>query len=82
VQFSIFLREERPLLFFTVLSAILQTTALLLAYPVVMEFLRTGVLPRFPTAIPATRISLVAALSLACAFTLDTSREGARLSQY
>jgi hypothetical protein len=33
------LREERPLLFFVVLSAILQKIALVLAYPVVMKFL-------------------------------------------
>lgn len=67
------LREERPILCFTVFSAILQTIALVLAYPVVLEFLRIGLVRPFSTAILPAGISLLAALNLACAFTLDTA---------
>ncbi len=80
IVFAIFnlLRGERPLLFFTLVSALLAFVSLVLAYPVILEFLRTGLVPRFPTAILATGLAILAALSLACAFTLDTVTRGRR----
>ncbi|HVW87060.1 MAG TPA: hypothetical protein VHB50_20380, partial [Bryobacteraceae bacterium] len=72
------LRGERPLLFFTVLSAVLACASIVLAYPIILEFLRTGLVPRFPTAILATGLAILSALSLACAFTLDTVTRGRR----
>ncbi len=74
------MRGERPLLFFTIISFVLCAASLLLGYPVVVEFLRTGLVPRFPTAILATGLAILSALSLACGFTLDTVTRGRRLA--
>lgn len=71
-------REERPLAFFTILFAILATLSVILAYPIVITFLQTGLVPRFPTAILATGTMLLAFLSLAAGFILDTVTNGRR----
>ena len=52
--------------------------ALLLGYPVVMEFLETGLVPRFPTAILAASIVVIAALSFFAGLILDTVTHGRR----
>lgn len=77
-------RLERPVLFHGVLAAILGTAALVLGAPVVLDFLRTGLVPRFPTAILASSIGLVAILMLVLGYLLDavgrSRQEAARLS--
>lgn len=72
------LREERPLFFFGFSAALLAVMSLTLAYPVITEFLRTSLVPRFPTAILATGLAILAALSLTCGFVLDTVTRGRR----
>jgi glycosyltransferase involved in cell wall biosynthesis len=71
-------KEERPLAFFTVLFVLLSLVALVLVYPIVVTFQETGLVPRFPTAILATGIMLLAFLSLACGMILDTVTRGRR----
>lgn len=71
-------REERPLLFFSILSAMLTLLALVIAYPVVVTYMHTGLVPRFPTAILATGIMILASLSVAAGFILDTVTRGRR----
>ena len=71
-------REERPLAFFTIVFFILAATSMLLAYPILITYLQTGLVPRFPTAILATGIMLLAFLSLASGFILDTVTQGRR----
>jgi hypothetical protein len=71
-------REERPLAFFSIVFTVLAATALALAYPIFVTFLETGLVPRFPTAILATGIMLLAFLSLAGGFILDTVTRGRR----
>ena len=77
-------RLERPVLFHGVIAAILGTAALALGAPVVLEFLRTGFVPRFPTAILASSIGLAAILTLVLGYLLDaigrSRQEAARLS--
>ncbi|HXL98807.1 MAG TPA: glycosyltransferase family 2 protein, partial [Rhizomicrobium sp.] len=43
-------REERPLIFFSGIFAVLAILSLLVGTPVVLEFYRTGYVPRLPTA--------------------------------
>jgi hypothetical protein len=50
--------------------------AILLGVPVVAEFLRTGLVPRLPTAVLATGLVLVAALSFTCGLVLDSVSRG------
>jgi energy-converting hydrogenase Eha subunit A len=69
---------ERPLLFFSTCSAVFATVSLALGVPIILEFLRTGLVPRFPTAILVTGLAILAALSLASGFVLDTVTQGRR----
>jgi glycosyltransferase involved in cell wall biosynthesis len=69
-------REERPLVFFTTLFALLAATSVLVAVPLVEDYLRTGLVPRLPTAILATGLMLLAFLSLTCGLILDTVTRG------
>ena len=71
-------KGERPLIFFSIGFTLLAGLSLVLGYPVVMEFLKTGQVPRFPTAILATGIMLLAFLSLTCGFILETVTRGRR----
>lgn len=69
-------REERPLVFFTALFALLAAFSLLIGTPVVFEYFRTGFVPRLPTAVLATSLMLLGFLSLASGLILDTVTRG------
>jgi glycosyltransferase involved in cell wall biosynthesis len=71
-------KGERPLLFFSIGFVVLAALSLSLGYPVWIEFLHTGKVPRFPTAILAMGIMLLAFLSLTCGFILETVSRGRR----
>jgi glycosyltransferase involved in cell wall biosynthesis len=77
-------RLERPTLFHGVLAAVLGLLALVLGVPVVLEYLDTGLVPRFPTAILASSIGLTAILLVVLGYLLDaigrSRQEAARLS--
>ncbi|MDQ6897223.1 MAG: glycosyltransferase [Actinomycetota bacterium] len=55
-------RVERPVLFHSVVAGVLGLVGLLLGLPIVLEFLRTGLVPRLPTAVLASVIELIAIL--------------------
>jgi len=69
-------REERPLIFFSGIFAMLAILSLLVGTPVVLEFVRTGYVPRLPTALLATALMILAFLSLASGLILDTVTRG------
>jgi glycosyltransferase involved in cell wall biosynthesis len=69
-------KTERPLHFFGLFFAILATGAVILAWPVFVTFMETGLVPRFPTALLSTGLMLLAFLSLACGIILDTVTRG------
>jgi len=71
-------KEERPLAFFTFLFVLLAITSVILAVPLFITYADTGLVPRFPTAILATGIMLLAFLSLVCGLILDTVTHGRR----
>ncbi len=75
---ALLVRDERPLPFFSVLFALLTMVSVVLAWPIVLEFMVTGLVPRFPTAILSTGLVLLAFLSLACGIILDTVTLGRR----
>ncbi len=68
----VLVKEERPLPFFASIFLILVLTSLGLAAPIVVEYMETGLVPRFPTAILSTGIMLLGFLSLCCGLILDT----------
>ncbi|HBB32406.1 MAG TPA: glycosyl transferase [Cyanobacteria bacterium UBA8803] len=71
-------KEERPFLFFGIISLILVLISIALGIPIVETFLATGLVPRFPTAILAASIMLLAFLSLTCGLILDSVARGRR----
>lgn len=65
------LRNERPLMFFTWIATLFWILAGVLALPVVLEFIDTHEVRRFPTAILCSGIVLVGFISLATGLVLD-----------
>ncbi|MFO1039931.1 MAG: glycosyltransferase family 2 protein [Geminicoccaceae bacterium] len=72
------LKEERPVEFFGTIFVVLALLSIAEIVPVVLEFMRTGQVPRIPTAVLATGTMLLAFLSLACGLILDTVTLGRR----
>ena len=66
-------RLHRPLVFFAVVAGLLMGVALGLFVPVFLTFLKTGLVPRFPTLIVAGMAALASLLSLFCGLILDAS---------
>jgi len=71
-------KSERPLAFFAAIGAVLQLAAIVLAIPVFATYLREGTVPRLPTAVLATGLTLLAFLSLTCGLVLGTVTRGRR----
>ncbi len=71
-------KGERPLAFFSACGAVLAALALALFLPVLFEYLRTGLVPRLPTAVVSTGLGLAGLLSFACGLILDTVTRGRR----
>ncbi|MFA5966108.1 MAG: glycosyltransferase family 2 protein [Sphingomonas sp.] len=71
-------RLERPLLFFGAAGVALGLVAVLLAVPLVLTYLHTGLVPRQPTAILVTGLIILAALNAFTGLILDTVVRGRR----
>ena len=71
-------RVERPVLFFGSFAALLLIAAIVLAVPLILTYLDTGLVPRFPTAILITGLGIVAVLSFFAGLILDTVTRGRR----
>jgi hypothetical protein len=70
------IKEEKPLPFFGAVCTLLALISAALGLPIVQEYLATGLVPRFPTAILASGLMILAFLSLASGFILDTVTRG------
>jgi glycosyltransferase involved in cell wall biosynthesis len=71
-------RIERPVLFYGGFAAFVAGLALVLAVPLIVTFVETGLVPRFPTAILITGMMIVAVISFAVGLILDTVVRGRR----
>jgi glycosyltransferase involved in cell wall biosynthesis len=71
-------RIERPILFYGSFSLLLTALAILLAIPLAITYFETGLVPRFPTAILATGLIILASLSFFTGLILDTVVRGRR----
>ncbi|WP_439817010.1 glycosyltransferase family 2 protein [Zavarzinia sp. CC-PAN008] len=74
----ILFKEEKPFLFFSLAGALLALLSLILAVPIFVEFARSGLVPRLPTAVLSTAIMGLAFLSSAIGFILDSVARGRR----
>ncbi|HET9668304.1 MAG TPA: glycosyltransferase family 2 protein [Casimicrobiaceae bacterium] len=71
-------KDERPLSFFSILGVALATVGLVLGIDVVREFMRTGLVPRLPTAILASGLMILSFLAFSCGLILDSVARGRR----
>jgi glycosyltransferase involved in cell wall biosynthesis len=69
-------RIERPVLFFGAIGAAFLLLAAILTIPLVVTYVDTGLVPRFPTAILISGIIILAALNLFTGLILDTVVRG------
>ena len=72
----VLVKDERPLQFFSLAGAVMLLSGAGLAVPVLLEFMRTGLVPRLPTAILATALVLLSFQSFACGLILDSVSRG------
>ena len=77
VMLSLF-KNERPVAFFGLAALVLALLSIGLSIPIVITYLQTGLVPRFPTAILSASIMLLAFLSIVCGLILDTVTRGRR----
>jgi glycosyltransferase involved in cell wall biosynthesis len=71
-------RIERPVLFYGAIGALLVALAIILAVPLVVTYMHTGLVPRVPTAVLVTGIIIVAVLCFFSGLILDTVTRGRR----
>jgi len=71
-------RIERPVLFYGSIGALLLLAAILLSIPLVITYVHTGLVPRVPTAILVTGMTVVAVLCFFAGLILDTVTRGRR----
>jgi glycosyltransferase involved in cell wall biosynthesis len=71
-------RVERPVLFYGTIALLLFIAALLLSIPLVITYLHTHLVPRLPTAILVTGMTIVAVLCFFAGLILDTVTRGRR----
>ena len=71
-------RIERPILFFGAIALALLLFAMILAVPLAITYAQTGLVPRIPTAVLVTGLTLLAALSFFAGLILDTVVRGRR----
>ena len=70
--FAYLLKETRPALFFGVLAGGLTLLAIVLAAPLAETWIKTGLVPRLPTAILCTGLTLLSGLMMTCGLILDS----------
>jgi len=71
-------RIERPVLFFGSFGGLLLVAGVILAVPLLLTYLDTGLVPRVPTAILITGMTIVAVLCFFAGLILDTVTRGRR----
>lgn len=78
------MRNERPLLFFSLIGALCLAIGIALGIPIVLEYADTGLVPRFPTAILCSALAIIAVVCVATGLILDlvahVRREAKRLA--
>jgi len=77
------MRNERPLMFFSLIALAVALAAVGLAVPIVIEYAHTGLVRRFPTAILCSGMGVIAVVCFATGLVLDlvahVRREAKRL---
>ncbi|MBK8629816.1 MAG: glycosyltransferase [Sphingomonadales bacterium] len=69
-------RHERPLAFFGAVAGLVALAAVMLAVPLIITYMHTGLVPRIPTAVLVTGMMIIAALAMTTGLILDTVVRG------
>lgn len=75
------IKNVRPFMFFTSISVACILVALALAFPIFEEYVRTGLVPRFPTAILATGFVIIGSISFTAGLILDVIAHDRRMQK-
>jgi len=78
-------KQERPLLFFSVIGSFLALLGLCFGIPIISDYIQTGLVVRLPTAVLSMGIMITSFLSFTGGLILDTVTRGrreARILQY
>ena len=70
-MFTLF-KDYKPFFFFSVISLFLIIVAFILFVPILMEFMETGLVPRFPTLIISGVLATMSLLTISCGIILQT----------
>ncbi len=77
-------KEERPMQSFGAAAIALALVSILLAFPIILTYIDTGLVPRLPTAVLAAALMILSFLALTCGLILDSvtraRREAKRLA--
>ena len=73
--FTLF-KTEKPLLFFSIGAFLSIVVSVCLAIPLILTYLETGLVPRFPTAFLCASLVLLGVVLLTCGIILDTVTKG------
>ena len=65
-------KNYKPFTFFSIISFILLVLGLIYGFPVIIDFVKTGLVAKFPSAILATGLVICSALSFSVGVILDT----------
>jgi len=68
--------SERPIAFFGAWAAAFSIAALVLAFPLLLQYLDAGTVPRLPTAVLSATLMLMAMLALSCGLILQNVTQG------
>lgn len=71
-------KDYRPFFFYSVISCVMGIISLTLGIPIVLEFMDTGFVPKFPTAFLSASIMILAFLFLVTGLLLDSVARGRR----
>ena len=71
----ILIKDEKPLLFFSVLSIVFMILSLAVGIPIIKEYYITGLVERLPSAILAGLFSVLSFLSFFCGLILDVMKK-------
>ncbi|WDD93096.1 glycosyltransferase [Burkholderia sp. FERM BP-3421] len=70
------MKTEKPLLFFSCIALLCALLSMVLAVPVLDDYLLTGLVPRLPTALLCSALMLLSAILFVCGLVLDTVSRG------
>lgn len=74
--FFLLFKEIQPVKFFGTIAGVLTVLSLILGYPLFVTYMKTGLVPRFPTAVLITGMMLMASVSMVAGLILDSVARG------